>query len=184
MLKGALGTVTFASPQRFKRDSLQLHTAATGFAGISTDAALPLYLAASVLSRVSLSHLSLAVQLFCCLSWRQRSALLRSAGPTVSRAGAGRHRATSPRGQVSSATSPCERWIQFLSDAIWCFNGSNRSSRWPDRGTLIFRHDTGRQFWSGCISLHQALIGGTSKCAAAGPDSRRAFRRRLAVRGR
>ena len=36
----------------FKRDSLQLHTAATGFAGICTDAALPLCLAASVLSRV------------------------------------------------------------------------------------------------------------------------------------
>ena len=33
---------------------LGLRTAATGFAGISTDAALPLYLAASVLSRVFL----------------------------------------------------------------------------------------------------------------------------------
>ena len=36
-----------------KRDSLQRHAAATGFAGISTDAALPLSKAASVLSRVS-----------------------------------------------------------------------------------------------------------------------------------
>ena len=35
-----------------RRDSLLLQTAATGFAGISTDAALPLYLAASALSRV------------------------------------------------------------------------------------------------------------------------------------
>ena len=44
--------VSFQTFWRFKRDSLQLHTAATGFAGISTDAALPLYLAASALSRV------------------------------------------------------------------------------------------------------------------------------------
>ena len=50
----------------------------------------------------------------------------------------------------------CERRIQFLSDAIWCFNGSNQPSRWSGRCTLIFYHDTGKQFWSGCISLHQA----------------------------
>ena len=38
--------------RRDDRHSLQLHTAATGFAGICTDATLPLCLAASVLSRV------------------------------------------------------------------------------------------------------------------------------------
>ena len=65
-------------------------------------------------------------------SRRQHSPLLRPAGPAT-RAGAGRHEATSPRGQVSSATSPCERRIQFLSGA---FNGSNQYSRWSGRGTL------------------------------------------------
>ena len=44
-------------------------------------------------------------------------------------AGAGRHGATGFRGQVSSATSPCERRIQGLSDAVWCCNGSNQHSR-------------------------------------------------------
>ena len=47
--EGSPRTVTFASQERLL---LQLHTAATGFAGICTDAALPLCLAASVLSRV------------------------------------------------------------------------------------------------------------------------------------
>ena len=53
-------------------------------------------------------------------------------------------------GLVRSVTSPCERRIQFLSDAIWCFSDSNQYSRWSGRGTLIFRHDTGSQIWSGC----------------------------------
>ena len=88
-------------------------------------------------------------------SRRQHSPLLRPAGPAT-RAGAGRHGATGLLGRVSSATSPCERWSQFLSDAVWCFNGLNQHSRWSGRGTLIFRHDTGRQFLSGCTSLHQA----------------------------
>ena len=57
--------------------------------------------------------ISLARQHFCCSSRRQRSSLLWPARPAP-RAGAGRHGATSLRGQVSSATSPCERRIQFL----------------------------------------------------------------------
>ena len=107
-------------------------------------------------SAFSFLFIFLAVQHFCCSSRRQHSPLLR---PEVlaSRVGAGRHGATSLRGQVSSATSLCEQRIQFLSDAVWCLNGSNTQLPWSGRGTLIFRHDTGRQFWSGCVSLHQAL---------------------------
>ena len=45
-----------------KGDTLQRYTATTGFAGISTDAALPLSKAASVLSRVSRKNLVLSVR--------------------------------------------------------------------------------------------------------------------------
>ena len=51
---------------------------------------------------------SCTMQPFCCFSRWSRGSLLRQAGP-ASRLGAGRHGATSPRGQVCSATSPCER---------------------------------------------------------------------------
>ena len=44
-----------------KKGSLRRHTATTGFAGISTDAALPLSKAASVLSRVLCVLLSFCV---------------------------------------------------------------------------------------------------------------------------
>ena len=44
----------------------------------------------------------------------------------------------------------------FLIFVLEQLNGSHQHSRWSGRGTLIFRHDAGRQIWSGCLSLHQA----------------------------
>ena len=76
------------------------------------------------------------------------------AGPAT-RAGERRHGASGLHGQVSSATSPCER-SNFSQTLFGVFFSSDQPSRWSGRDTLIFRHDTGRQFWSGCISLHQA----------------------------
>jgi len=46
----------------------------------------------------------------------------------------------------------------LLVDAVWCSDGSQQQSRWSGRGKLIFLHDTGRQFWSGCISLQKKKL--------------------------
>ena len=100
---------------------------------------------------ISLYFLFLAQQYFCCFSRRQRSSLLWPARPAP-RAGAGRHGATGLRGQVSSATSSCERRIKFFLGRRLVIHGSHQPSRWSGRGMLIFRHDTRRQIWSGSLS--------------------------------
>ena len=48
------------------------------------------------------------------------------------------------------------RWSFRSSSSIACARKKGKHSRWSGRSTLIFRHDTGRHIWSGCVSLHQA----------------------------
>ena len=99
----------------------------------------------------------LAVQHFCCSSRRQHSPLLRPAGPAT-RAGAGRHGATGLRGQVSSATSPCERRIHFSRTPFGVLRVHTSTPAGCCFGTWYadFSSRYRQQFWSGCISLHQA----------------------------